>query len=128
MRKQASTNLENEIQINGSCGMAYTLDLIGGRWKPSLLWQLVGGTMRYSQLKRAMPNVSERILVLQLRELERDGLICREVYREVPPRVEYSLTSLGKSLEPLLLLLSEWGDTNRPADYRAAIPQKHHSQ
>ena len=71
MRKQSSTNLENELLINGNCDMAYTLDLIGGRWKPSILWRLVSGPMRYSDLRRSLPAVSERILILQLRTAAR---------------------------------------------------------
>jgi DNA-binding HxlR family transcriptional regulator len=114
MRKQSSVNLENEILINGNCGMAYTLDLIGGRWKPSILWRLFTGSKRYSELRRSMPNVSERILILQLREMESDGLITRIVYPEVPPRVEYLLTPLGQSLDAVLAVLTEWGEANRP--------------
>lgn len=114
MRKQSSTNLENELLINGNCDMAYTLDLIGGRWKPSILWRLAYGAMRYSDLRRSMPAVSERILILQLRELESAGLISRKVYPEVPPRVEYQLTDMGKSLEPVLNVLTAWGNENRP--------------
>lgn len=113
MRKESSKNLENEIALNQGCGMAYTLNVIGGRWKPSILWRLVAGTLRYSQLKASMPNISERILVLQLRELESDGLIERIVYREVPPKVEYCLTPLGQSLKPVLQTLSDWGDEHR---------------
>ncbi|MEO6287952.1 MAG: helix-turn-helix domain-containing protein [Dyadobacter sp.] len=115
MRKQSSVNLENELLINGNCGMAYTLDLIGGRWKPSILWRLFTGSKRYSELRRSMPNVSERILILQLREMESDGLIKRIVYPEVPPRVEYLLTPLGQSLDAVLAVLTEWGEENRPA-------------
>jgi DNA-binding HxlR family transcriptional regulator len=115
MRKENSTNLENELLINASCGTSYTLDLIGGRWKPLILWRLLlQGCLRYNQLKNSMPNVSERILILQLRELEQDKLISRTVYPEVPPKVEYRLTALGLSLEPALRCLSEWGDANRP--------------
>jgi len=115
MRKDNSTNLENEVQINASCGMAYTLDLIGGRWKPTILWRLLNnGSVRYSKLRKSMPNISERILILQLRELENDGLVNRTIYPEVPPRVEYKLTELGLKLEPVLRLLSDWGETNRP--------------
>src|ERR1700754_4230915 len=115
MRKENSTNLENELPINASCGTSYTLDLIGSRWKPLILWRLLlQGCLRYSQLKNSMPNISERLLILQLRELEQDKLISRKVYPEVPPKVEYSLTSLGLSLEPILRCLSEWGDANRP--------------
>jgi len=122
MRKKSSTNLENELLINGNCGMAYTLDLIGGRWKPSILYKLLKGSTRYSQLRKAMPAVSERILILQLRELESDGVISRTIYPEVPPRVEYELTALGKSLEPVLRVLSDWGDANRVKD--AVVPNE----
>ena len=114
MRKQTSTNFENENVLIHGCGMAYTLNLIGGRWKPSILWRLVPGTLRYSQLRATLPNISERILVLQLRELEKDGLIERIVYRQVPPKVEYALTDLGQSIKPVLQMLSDWGEENRP--------------
>ena len=114
MRKESSTNLENESWLNQGCGMAYTLNLIGGRWKPSILWRLVQGTLRYSQLRVALPNISERILILQLRELEKDGLVERIVYREVPPKVEYALTELGRSMKPVLQILSDWGEEHRP--------------
>lgn len=114
MRKEGSTNLENESWLIQGCGMAYTLNLIGGRWKPSILWRLVQGTLRYSQLRVALPNISERILILQLRELEKDGLVERIVYREVPPKVEYALTELGRSMKPVLQILSDWGEEHRP--------------
>ena len=114
MRKESSANLENETHINANCGMAYTLDLIGGRWKPSILWRLSAGSLRYSQLKKSLPTVSERILVLQLRELEKDNLIHRTIYPEVPSRVEYSLSDLGSKLRPVLELLSDWGEEHRP--------------
>jgi DNA-binding HxlR family transcriptional regulator len=94
--------------------MAYTLDLIGGRWKPNILWALLDGKLRYSELKKVIPDVSERILVLQLRELEKDGLITRLVYAEVPPRVEYELTNDGQSMKPMLECISDWGDKHRP--------------
>jgi DNA-binding HxlR family transcriptional regulator len=113
MRKESSKNLENELAINADCGMSYTLGLIGGRWKPSILWRLARGTHRYSELRTTLPGISERILVLQLRELEKDGLIKRVIYREVPPKVEYSLTAHGQSLKPLLQQLSDWGDEHR---------------
>jgi DNA-binding HxlR family transcriptional regulator len=116
MRKPTSTNLENEELINASCGMAYTINLIGGRWKLPILARLVPRTLRYNELKKALPNVSERILILQLRELEKDGLISRLVYAEVPPKVEYQLTDKGTSLRPILRLLSDWGEENRPKE------------
>ena len=114
MRKESSTNTLNRNKITSNCGMAYTLDVIGGRWKPTILWSLLNGKLRYSELKKSIPDVSERILVHQLRELEKDGLINRLVYAEVPPRVEYELTKDGASLQPMLQIISEWGDLHRP--------------
>jgi DNA-binding HxlR family transcriptional regulator len=113
MRKQNSTNTINKRKIEDTCGMAYTLMAIGGRWKPAILSRLEQGKMRYSELRDSIEHVTERILVLQLRELETDGLIKRIVYAEVPPRVEYELTEKGLSLKPLLKGLSEWGESNR---------------
>lgn len=116
MRKETSTNYFNEKKINASCGMAYTLSLIGGRWKPNILWQLlIHGRMRYSELRKMIPKVSERMLVAQLRELEKDQLIDRIVHPEVPPRVEYELTELGYSMKPMLESISDWGAMHRQA-------------
>ena len=110
MRKTSSTNSVNREVLREHCGMAYTLSLIGGRWKPGILYQLVrGGKLRYSELRKQLPDVSERMLVLQLRELEQDGLIRRLVYAEVPPRVEYELTEAGVSLKAVLRSMSDWG-------------------
>jgi DNA-binding HxlR family transcriptional regulator len=113
MRKENSTNTLNKQRIEKDCGMSYTLMAIGGRWKPGILWRLCKGKMRYSELRDSLPNVTERMLVLQLREMEKDGLIKRIVYAEVPPRVEYELTEKGNSLRPILRSLSDWGDENR---------------
>jgi DNA-binding HxlR family transcriptional regulator len=115
MRKLSSKNHENELVINANCGMAYTLNLIGGRWKPSILYQLLlKERMRYNEIKKSLPNISERILSLQLKELERDGLISKTIFPEVPSKVEYQLTSKGFSMRPLLTLLSDWGEVHRP--------------
>lgn len=113
MRKESSTNLLNENIINGSCGMAYTLNIIGGRWKPAILFRLKNGTVRYGELKKDIEGISERMLVAQLRELEADGLVERIVYAEVPPRVEYRMTKLGISIEPVLIAMSDWGNMHR---------------
>lgn len=113
MRKESSTNALNKKKIEVSCGMSYTLMAIGGRWKPAILFRLVRGKMRYTELRNAIPDVTERILVLQLKELEKDGLIKRMAYAEVPPRVEYELTDKGRSLEPVLQQLSDWGEEHR---------------
>ncbi|MBW2452207.1 MAG: helix-turn-helix transcriptional regulator [Deltaproteobacteria bacterium] len=94
------------------CGVASTLDVIGGKWKGVILWHLLNKTLRFSQLQRRITNISQKMLTQQLRELERDGLIDRKVYAEVPPRVEYSLTSKGATLKELLNLMCEWGHDN----------------
>jgi DNA-binding HxlR family transcriptional regulator len=86
-----------------------TLSVIGGKWKAVILWHLTYKTLRFSQLRRRLPAITQKMLTQQLRELERDGLVHREVYPEVPPRVEYSLTPLGWSLKPLLGAMCTWG-------------------
>ncbi|QDH15810.1 transcriptional regulator [Oecophyllibacter saccharovorans] len=93
-----------------ACAVEATLSLIDGKWKGAVLWHLLGGTLRFGELRRRMPRVTQRILTNQLRELEADGLVLREVFPVVPLRVEYSLTPLGKSLGKVLTLLKEWGD------------------
>ncbi|HWW40946.1 winged helix-turn-helix transcriptional regulator [Pedobacter sp.] len=113
MRKESSTNAINEKQINDSCGMAYSLSVLGGRWKPAILCRLVHQTMRYSDLKNSIEQISERMLVSQLRELEADQVVKRTVYPVVPPRVEYELTELGLSMKPMLKAMSDWGNMHR---------------
>ncbi len=94
---------------NYHCGVEITLNLIGGKWKGLILWHLCQKTLRFSQLRRRMQSVTQKMLTQQLRELEKDGLVHREVYPEVPPRVEYSLTEKGRTLEPLLTKMCQWG-------------------
>mgnify|MGYP001412615340 CR=1 FL=1 len=91
------------------CGVTVTLELIGGKWKGVILWHLSHKTLRFSQLRRRLSGITQKMLTQQLRELERDGLVNREVFAEVPPRVEYSLTEQGKSVVPILELMSQWG-------------------
>ena len=114
MRKQTSTNWINEKKITANCGMGYTLSLIGGRWKAGILWALVEkGTLRFSQIRDELSGISERMLAKQLDELGEDALINRIAYPEVPPRVEYELTELGKSMRPMLAQMSEWGEMHQ---------------
>ncbi len=92
------------------CYFELTLQVLGGKWKPIILYHLSRQPiMRFSDIRRTIPGITERMLTKQLRELEKDGLLLRTVYREVPPKVEYSLTRLGTSLIPILLQLREWG-------------------
>jgi DNA-binding HxlR family transcriptional regulator len=93
-----------------SCNMELALGVIGGKWKPLILWYLRGGeTMRFSALRRAMPAITQKMLTQQLRELESDGLLTRTVFAEVPPRVEYALTELGRGIIPILEALCQFG-------------------
>ena len=85
------------------------LRVLSGRWKAIILYHLFAGPRRLSQLKRQLPDTSQKVLVQQLRELQEHGLVAREVFAEMPPRVEYSVTELGRSLKPLLRALCEWG-------------------
>lgn len=93
--------------------MAFALSVIGGRWKPAILCRLAHGAMRYSELRDSIENISERMLVAQLRELEKDSIVRRIVYAEVPPRVEYELTEIGRSMKPMLNAMSAWGNAYR---------------
>ncbi|MGA4484774.1 winged helix-turn-helix transcriptional regulator [Bacillus bombysepticus] len=95
-----------------SCPVEAMVEVIGGKWKGVILYHLLDGKKRFNELKRLKPNITQRMLTLQLRELEADGIIHREVYREVPPKVEYSLTDLGESLRPVILLMMEWATHN----------------
>lgn len=91
------------------CPVETTLDLIGGKYKALILWHLSGGTLRFNQLQKLITSATPRMLTLQLRELEKQNLIHRQVYPEVPPRVEYSMTDLGRSLMPILTGMRDWG-------------------
>jgi DNA-binding HxlR family transcriptional regulator len=93
----------------GACPVETAINVMGGKWKPLILFYLLDGTKRFNALQRLMPQTTRRMLTQHLRELERDGIVHREVYREVPPKVEYSLTPLGRSMEPILAQMLAWG-------------------
>ena len=92
------------------CPLEDVIAVFGGKWKSSILWHLEEGPRRFNELKRLFPAISQRMLTKQLRSLVRDGLVHREHYPEIPPRVVYSLTELGKSLEPIFIAMGQWGD------------------
>ncbi|MEF2229684.1 MAG: helix-turn-helix domain-containing protein [Pseudodesulfovibrio sp.] len=92
------------------CSVELTLQVIGGKWKPIIIHRLGHeGTLRFSEIKRSIPNITQKMLTQQLRELEADGVVHREVYPQVPPRVEYSLTEIGVSVMPVIDALCGWG-------------------
>jgi DNA-binding HxlR family transcriptional regulator len=98
---------------HSNCPVKLTSSIIGGKWKPSLLFHLEGRTRRFCELQRLIPGLTKKMLTQHLRELERDEIVRRKVYAEVPPRVEYSLTRHGESLKPILKLMSTWGTRHR---------------
>jgi DNA-binding HxlR family transcriptional regulator len=91
------------------CGLEAALDVIAGKWKPLVLWRLTAGPRRFGELRRLVTGISEKMLIQQLREMERDGIVARKDFQEIPPRVEYALTDLGTSLTVALGPLCEWG-------------------
>jgi DNA-binding HxlR family transcriptional regulator len=93
------------------CALDVTMSFIGGKWKTVILWYLRKQPQRFSALKKLIPQITEKMLSLQLKELEKDGLIHREVFAEVPPRVEYSYTALGATLIPTIEMMAAWGRT-----------------
>jgi len=101
-----------DIKEIAECPITAVLELIGGKWKPVILHYLTSGTRRFGEIAVRMPSISRKVLTEQLKELERDRLIVREQFREIPPRVEYSLTDLGKSLTPVLTEMAKWSIKN----------------
>jgi DNA-binding HxlR family transcriptional regulator len=95
-----------------NCPVSATIELIGGKWKPIIMYNLVFGTRRFGELAARIPNISRKVLTEQLKELERDQLIKRKQFKEIPPRVEYSLTTLGESLSPVFDEMARWGREN----------------
>ncbi len=105
-------NKEVVIDLHGEtfhCALDVTMSYIGGKWKSVILWYLRNKTMRFSELKKQIPDITEKMLSLQLKALEESGLVKREVFMEVPLKVEYSLTDFGKSLNPVVEMIAKWG-------------------
>ncbi len=125
---------EYRIHLNGHvyhCALDVTMELVGGKWKTIVLWYLRKDKKRFSELRKLIPGITEKMLSLQLRQLEKDGFVSRKVYPEVPPRVEYALTAHGRTLLPLLEEIAAWGrmmgkkygsveKVDRPAKKKAA--------
>ncbi len=109
--KETSTNQLNKTVATEICPVSYTLSKIGGRWKPLIIYQLNNGPMRYGLLKKALPNITEKMLIQNLRELEIDNLVTREVKPVVPPHVTYALSEKGDALKPLFESMAKWGRT-----------------
>lgn len=105
-------NQEFHYKLHGKnyhCAMDITMDYIGGKWKTVVLWYLKNKTLRFGELKRHIPDITEKMLSIQLKSLEEDGILKRVVYAEVPLRVEYSLTDFGKTLIPMIDAIAKWG-------------------
>lgn len=113
-RKQSSTNNQNRLLAIDKCPVTFTLGKIGGRWKPLIIWHLREGKRRYSDLRKTLPHVTEKMLIQQLKELEHDELVNRIAKPVVPPFVEYELTDKGKQLSPILSAMAEWGMEHKP--------------
>src|SRR5689334_2931920 len=96
-----------------SCTITTTLEVLGGKWKIVVLWHLIDDTRRFNELKHLIDGITHKMLAQQLRELEADGLIMRKVYPQIPPRVEYSLTDYGRTLIPVLKVMSDWGNSHQ---------------
>lgn len=110
MRKITSTNYQNQGYLQ-QCPLLFTLSQIGTRWKPYILYKLESKTLRFSELKQEIPAISERMLILSLKELEKDNLVTRKSHNVVPPRVEYSLSQNARGLLPAIAHLYQWGET-----------------
>jgi DNA-binding HxlR family transcriptional regulator len=115
MRKLNSTNHINEKKITEKCPITATMLAIGGRWKVIIIWQLRQNKLRYSEIRKTIPHISEKMLTQQLKELADAGWILKKDFQEIPPRTEYSLTKLGRSFVPVLEHIYDWGVANKMA-------------
>jgi DNA-binding HxlR family transcriptional regulator len=124
MYKRGTRQMKPEIRQH-ACPVETGLELISGKWKPRLLWKFYNqGTLRFGELKRTMPAITAKMLTQQLRELERDGLVLRKIYPEVPPKVEYSLSDFGRTLGPILDLIAHWSTSEQQKISHILIEQE----
>lgn len=107
--------MSKAVPVEVGCPMEISINVLGGKWKLKLLWMIAQHPYRFNELQKNLDEITTRTLTVQLRELERDGMISRTIYPEIPPHVEYSLTPLGKSILPVLHTLCEWGKTYQSA-------------
>lgn len=110
--------MSKSINLEPECPMNLTINILSGKWKLAILWHLSRGTIRFNELQRILANITQKTLTMQLKELERDGIIYRKVYPESPPRVEYGLTNIGESMLPILNAMCQWGK-----DYKKLMNQ-----
>ncbi|MCJ7935141.1 MAG: helix-turn-helix transcriptional regulator [Chryseobacterium sp.] len=111
--KETSTNFANKKALADECPEIYTSNMIGGQWALAICCYLINGKMRFGELKKRLHTITERMLTLQLRRLEKDKIITRTVFAEVPPRVEYELTEIGYKLKPIILEFEKWGKEHK---------------
>lgn len=114
-------NTINVTSLPTRCPVETTVEVMGGKWKPLILYYLLDGTKRFGELQRLLPHVTRQMLTQHLRELEADGIVHRQIYQQVPPKVEYSLTETGKSLEPVLTMMLEWGKSYEAEQNSAGV-------
>ncbi|SDH26412.1 winged helix-turn-helix transcriptional regulator [Chitinophaga filiformis] len=111
--KETSTNFANKQALADECSEVYAANIIGGQWALAICSWLVNGKLRFGELRKLLPNITERMLTLQLRKLEDNRIITRTVYAGVPPRVEYELTPIGYELKPIIKQLEKWGEKHK---------------
>ncbi|MEU8234815.1 helix-turn-helix domain-containing protein [Actinoplanes sp. NPDC048967] len=114
--------MSQDLPDSAQCPVDAAVSVIAGRWKGTILWRLVDGPMRTGELRRSIPDITERMLIRHLQELVADGIIDRHDAREVPPRVSYSISEYGRTLVPLVAQLCSWGETHLARAVRAGVP------
>lgn len=123
MRKDNSTNAENNAFLKSICPMQTAMNQLSGKWKILLLWYIHLGLTRFGLIRQRLPTITTKMLSQQLREMEQDGLITRTIFPEMPPRVEYAITEKTKSLIPIFEQLNAWGKTEKP-DNSCYLPKR----